>query len=165
MLDCILNFYKVGRPRVRLPIAQYGNNIEHLKTPYIKHWHVIQWLLIIIIMMMMMMSMGSEHVSELRQRTGLLSTPQVIYEHGNPRWNDVDWGNFPTRPREHSLTVLSAEPSGSKSEGCGWSKWWILSTKYIFHTPRVLLHAVKSYDVFTDPPKKGVLRLLISFKY
>jgi hypothetical protein len=36
------------------------------------------------------MSMGWDDVSELRPQTGLLFIPQVIYENGEPRWNDID---------------------------------------------------------------------------
>jgi hypothetical protein len=42
----------------------------------------------------MMMSMGWDCVSELRLPTGVLLIPQVIHEHGEPWWNDVDRGNF-----------------------------------------------------------------------
>jgi hypothetical protein len=34
--------------------------------------------------------------------------------------------------------------------------------EYFFHTSKVILHTVKSYDV--GPPKKGALRIFISFK-
>jgi hypothetical protein len=36
------------------------------------------------------MSMERDYVSELRPPTGLLFSPQVIYEYGQPRWNDAD---------------------------------------------------------------------------
>jgi hypothetical protein len=36
--------------------------------------------------------MGLDYVSELRPPTGLLVIPQVIYEHGQARWNDTDRG-------------------------------------------------------------------------
>jgi hypothetical protein len=42
---------------------------------------------------MMIMSMGWDYVSELRPLTGLLFIPQVIYEHGELRWNDIDRGD------------------------------------------------------------------------
>jgi hypothetical protein len=34
--------------------------------------------------------MGWEYVSELQPPTGLLFTPHIIYEYGQPRWNDTD---------------------------------------------------------------------------
>jgi hypothetical protein len=33
-----------------------------------------------------------ENVSELLAQTGPLFIPQVIYEHGEPWWNDIDKG-------------------------------------------------------------------------
>jgi hypothetical protein len=38
------------------------------------------------------MSMGWDYVSELRSLTGLLFIPQMMYEYGEPRWNDMDRG-------------------------------------------------------------------------
>jgi hypothetical protein len=39
------------------------------------------------------MSTGCDYVSELRLQEGLFFVPQVIYEHGERRWNDTDRGN------------------------------------------------------------------------
>jgi hypothetical protein len=44
------------------------------------------------------------YVSELRPPTGPLSTAQVIYEHGEPRWSDIDRGK---------LLILSPDLSGN----------------------------------------------------
>jgi hypothetical protein len=38
------------------------------------------------------MSMGWHYVSELRPLMGLLFIPQVIYEYGGQRYNDIDSG-------------------------------------------------------------------------
>jgi hypothetical protein len=35
-------------------------------------------------------SMGRDYVSELQSPLGLLFIPQVIYEHGEQWWNDID---------------------------------------------------------------------------
>jgi hypothetical protein len=43
----------------------------------------------------------------------------VIYEHGEPWWNDVDRGILLICPPERSLAVLLTEPSSSKSGGSG----------------------------------------------
>jgi hypothetical protein len=51
---------------------------------------------------MMIMSMGQDYVSELRPPTGLLFIPQVIYEHGEPWWNDISRGKLLIRPQELS---------------------------------------------------------------
>jgi hypothetical protein len=60
-------------------------------------------------MMMMMMSMGRDYVSELRPPTSLLFIPQVIYEHGEPWWNDVDRGKLLTLPPEFSDNPTSRD--------------------------------------------------------
>jgi hypothetical protein len=70
----------------------------------------------------MIMSMGSDYVSELRPPTVLLFIPQVINEHGEPWWNDVDGGRLLIRPLERSLAIQPAEPSSSKSGRFGRSK-------------------------------------------
>jgi hypothetical protein len=75
--------------------------------------HIISCLLLInkivrLYMMITIMSMGSYCVFELRP-TGLLFILQVLYEHGEPWWNDIDRGNI--CPRE-----LSGNPAGSHLE-------------------------------------------------
>jgi hypothetical protein len=40
------------------------------------------------------MSIGQDYVSELRPPTDPLVIPQVIYEHGQPWWNDIDRGKL-----------------------------------------------------------------------
>jgi hypothetical protein len=52
--------------------------------------------------MMTIMSMGLHYVSELHPTMGLLFIPKVIYEHGDPCWNDIDRGKLPIRPPELS---------------------------------------------------------------
>jgi hypothetical protein len=66
----------------------------------------------------------------LRLPTGLF-TLQVIYEHGEPWWNDIG------RVKLIRSLELSGSPT-SKAGGTGLRKRWILSTKYLFHTRRVL---------------------------
>jgi hypothetical protein len=56
--------------------------------------------------MMIFMSMEWDYVSELRPPTSLLFIPQVIYEHGELRWNDVGRGKFLISPAE-----LSGDPT------------------------------------------------------
>jgi hypothetical protein len=41
--------------------------------------------------MLLFMSMRRDDISELWPPTGLLFIPQVIYEHGELWWNDIDW--------------------------------------------------------------------------
>jgi hypothetical protein len=56
---------------------------------------------------MMIMSMGWDDVSELRQPLGLLYIPQVIYEYGEPWWNDIDRDNWLIH--QSSLAILVAK--------------------------------------------------------
>jgi hypothetical protein len=48
------------------------------------------------------MSMGWDYVSELRPPTGLLFVTQVIYEHGEQCWSNIDRGRLLIRPPELS---------------------------------------------------------------
>jgi hypothetical protein len=64
--------------------------------------------------------------------------------------DDVHWGKLPIGSPGRSLAILPTEPSSSKSGKSGRRKLSILSTKYLFNTRRVLLHAVKSYNM--GPP-------------
>jgi hypothetical protein len=50
-------------------------------------------------MMTMIMSTGWDYVSELRPSPGLLLIPQMVYEHGEPWWNDIDKLYFPSEER------------------------------------------------------------------
>jgi hypothetical protein len=62
----------------------------------------------------LIMSIGWDYVSELRPPKGLLFIPYVMYEHGEPRWNDMD---------REKLLIRPAKPYSSKSGGSGRSKW------------------------------------------
>jgi hypothetical protein len=42
---------------------------------------------------MMIMLMERDYVSELQPPVGILLVPQVIYERGEPSWNDIDREN------------------------------------------------------------------------
>jgi hypothetical protein len=65
------------------------------------------------------MSKGFDHISELRPPPGPLFIPQVIYEHEETWWNDIDRGKLLIRPPERSPALLPAEPSSSKLGGGG----------------------------------------------
>jgi hypothetical protein len=43
-----------------------------------------------------------DHVSDLRAPTSILLILQVIYEHGEPWWNNMDRGKLLIRPQELS---------------------------------------------------------------
>jgi hypothetical protein len=49
------------------------------------------------------MSMGWDYVSELRPPANLLFIPQMIYEHGEPWWNDIGRGNPKNSEKDLSL--------------------------------------------------------------
>jgi hypothetical protein len=66
----------------------------------------------------LIMSMGRGYVFELRPPPCLLFIPQVIFEHGEAWWNDVDRGKL-ILPPERCLGIVPAEPSSSKSGGPG----------------------------------------------
>jgi hypothetical protein len=55
--------------------------------------------------------------SHVAATNGLLFISQVIYEHGEPWWNDINRENLLIRPPEHSLSIIPAEPSSSKLGG------------------------------------------------
>jgi hypothetical protein len=69
------------------------------------------------IILYLMMMMGSGYVSELRPPAGLLFTPQVIYEHGQPWWNDVDGRKFLCLSPELSSNPTTSHLVASRSNG------------------------------------------------
>jgi hypothetical protein len=52
------------------------------------------------VMIMIIVSMRRDYVCELPLPVGLLFIPEVIYEHGEPRWNYIDRRNPLIRPPE-----------------------------------------------------------------
>jgi hypothetical protein len=66
-------------------------------------------------MMIMIMLMGLDYVSELLPPTGLLIITKVLYEHGQPRWNDVDREKT-TDSSTRALSQSYQQSSGSKQE-------------------------------------------------
>jgi hypothetical protein len=61
----------------------------------------------IIIIAMLFMSIGRDCASELPPPTGLLFIPQMIYEYGEPRWNNIDRDNRRTRRKTCPIASLS----------------------------------------------------------
>jgi hypothetical protein len=53
---------------------------------------IINTEVVVILMALLFVSMGLDDVFELRQPTGLLFVPQMVYDCGEPRWNDIDRG-------------------------------------------------------------------------
>jgi hypothetical protein len=93
------------------------------------------------------------HVDGVSIRLWTAATNETILHPPGKKWtwstmvHDTDWGKLPIRLPEPSVEILAAELSSSKLGESGRRKWLILSTKYCFHTCRVPLHAIKSYDM------------------
>jgi hypothetical protein len=58
----------------------------------------------LLLLLLLFMSMEWDNVSEMQLPTGLLFIPQVIYEYGEPWWNDTDRG----KPKNSEKTCPSA---------------------------------------------------------
>jgi hypothetical protein len=91
------------------------------------------------------------------------SFPQVIYEHGERWWNDIDREQLLIRPPE-----LSGKPSSShivaKQEKLA-KEIMILTFRSIFvHTSKFSFTYILRHEAhgFTSPPKEGVLRIVIA---
>jgi hypothetical protein len=93
---------------------------------------------------MMIMSMGWDRISQLRPPNSLLFMPQVIYEHGEPWWNDIERKtNFSTRDICQSYQQSHLVPSRRNTQ--------IWLCKVLLCTlASDFLHAAKSYDM--GPP-------------
>jgi hypothetical protein len=60
-------------------------------------------------------SKGWDYVSEMHLPTSVLFIPLVIYEHGEPWWNDID--GFTSHPKEGVLRILIALKNPSPRPG------------------------------------------------
>jgi hypothetical protein len=65
--------------------------------------------IVIIWSVLLFMSMGRDYASELRPPTGLLFIPQVIYEYGEPRCNDINRENRKISEKIAPLTFRSPQ--------------------------------------------------------
>jgi hypothetical protein len=111
------------------------------------------------------MLVGWDYVSKLQLPTSLLFISQVIYENGEPRWNDIDRENS-WSVHQSSLAILPTS-SSSKSERTWRRKLRIWSSKYLCSYFVVIFTCYKISHVtggFTSPPKERVLRILITLK-
>jgi hypothetical protein len=84
--------------------------------------------------------MARDYVPELRTPAGLLFIPQVVYEHADSWWNDINRAKLLIRPQS-SLAILLAELSSSKAEGNVELPYKVS----LFILRRVFFHSVKSY--------------------
>jgi hypothetical protein len=116
---------------------------------------------------MMIKSMGWDYISELRPPTGLLFISQVIYEHGEPWWNDcVDRGKLLILPPElsgnpTSSHLVTSRKNGRKEWEFGFPKYFYSYLQLIFAFRKILRHGAFG---FTSPPKEIVLRTFIALK-
>jgi hypothetical protein len=112
------------------------------------------------------MSIVWDYVSELRPQTFLLFIHQMIYEHGEPWWNDIDRRKPLIRPPElsHNLTSshLIARRRNRRRE------WWIwpceVFCSYLpstFTLRKILRHGASG---FTSVQKESALGIFIVFK-
>jgi hypothetical protein len=110
-------------------------------------------------MTMIILLMGWDYVSELLPITGLSFIPQVIYEYGEPWWND----DVNRRKLLTHLATLPAETSGSKQDE--WAKGMksisVHTYKWFFTCHKILQHGASS---FTSPLKEGVLWTFLVLK-
>jgi hypothetical protein len=79
--------------------------------------------------MMMITTMETDYVSELRATTSLLFISQVIYEHGEPRWNDVDRGNLAICSSQLSGNPIKS--SSTKAVGMGEGNYKSVLANYV----------------------------------
>jgi hypothetical protein len=112
------------------------------------------------------MSVGLDYVSELWPPTGLLFIPYVIYERGEPWWNDID---------KEKLLIHAPELSGNPTRRVIWYQVGgtdkenyeldLQNVSFIFEVifmcRKILRYAASD---FTSPPKEGVLWIFITFK-
>jgi hypothetical protein len=109
------------------------------------------------LMIIIIMTMGRHYVSKLRPRTGLFFIPHAIYEHREPRWNDIDRVKLQIRPPEFSLNStnshLVAKQEEVAKEIMNLVLWSIfVCTSKGFLTCRKILR--RGADGFTPPSEE-----------
>jgi hypothetical protein len=72
---------------------------------------------------MLFMSIEWDCVSELRPPAGLLFIPQVMYEHGESWWSDINSGKLSIRPSELAVNPTNSHLVANQKE---LTKWLIL---------------------------------------
>jgi hypothetical protein len=108
--------------------------------------------------------MGRDYVSELRPQTDLLFVPQIIYEHGEPRYSNIDRGKpLGEKPVPMPLYLLQI-PYGLIQ---AWTRafavrgWWltawatckflvcyIIISKFLKKFQMIRIFVLKNYFVF-----------------
>jgi hypothetical protein len=116
----------------RLSLRHWNNISCCCCSPFI-FWRLRLAVCSFTLMMMMIMSMGWNCVSELRPQTDLLSTPQVIHEHGDPWCNNIDRGNSWCL-LQRSLEIPLADLYINKVGWSGEENYEFCVTKCFFHS-------------------------------
>jgi hypothetical protein len=102
---------------------------------------------------LMIKSMWWDYVSELWPPAGLLLIPHMIYEHGEPWWNDIHKWKLLIPPPELSQSYQQS----SKSGGSWRSKRQIWPSRYLCSYFEVTLSDLKSYNMMSTAllPSEG----------
>jgi hypothetical protein len=118
-------------------------------------------------LMMVIMLMGLNYVSNCGHQRAYCSSPgDIVYDYGEPRWNDTNRGDFWFV--HQSFLEIPQTPSGSKTRVTADGKVEFCLMKYLFHISKGSLTCCKivlqGADGFTSPPKEGIMRILIALK-
>jgi hypothetical protein len=70
-------------------------------------------MMMMMVVVVVVVVVGSEYVSELQPPEGLLFFPQVVYEHGEPWWNDISRVKLLIFPPELSGNLTSSKAGGT----------------------------------------------------
>jgi hypothetical protein len=100
---------------------------------------------------LLIMLIGWANVSELLwPPMGLFFIPHVIYEHGEPWWNDTDTWKLSICPPELSGNSTSSHLVASR-RNTQRNMMNLPCAMFLFILPKwIFLHAIKSYDI--EPP-------------
>jgi hypothetical protein len=113
-----------------------------------------------LLILMIIISMGWHYIYKLWPPMGVLFIPQVIHEHGEPWWNDINKGK---------LLIHWPELSGNPTSSHLVAKHEELAKEMKLALPSIFVHTSESYltchkilrhgaNGFTSPPKEGMLQ-------
>jgi hypothetical protein len=91
----------------------------------------------------------------------------VIYEHGEPWWNDIDRGNLFNRSPEFSGNHISShiaakqEEQAKKIMNLALRSIFVHTSKWFLTCRKILRHGA---DGFASTPNEGVLRIFVTLK-
>jgi hypothetical protein len=115
----------------------------------------------------LIMLMGVRPTLNCGHKRGLLFIPQVIYEYGEPWWDDNDGrGKLLARPPD-ALSQSYQHIHLRASRRNGWKEWGFCLVSISVHTCDFFTcHKTSQHGAsdFTSHPKEGVLRILSPLK-